>query len=774
MVGAGLYLRQHGLPLQIREVFHHTLARHGVRIHLQKIRILSPSRIALDKVTYYNTTSPKLPPIFTADTVLLDLHYRALFRKKEPILQKITIVNGRYRAPHIAPALDVDNITAEINRHKGGLTVDRFTAKFHTADIKVQGSILLPPLETPWRDQWLALYNIPPKNHFILSQFLSNVRVIESDESSTIDINFYLDPLYISSNFCAVVVEAKNFSVNGQHFTSGRFEGRLNGPLVNIPELTLRREIGVFHGHADHNIPKHSASINIFNTLPQEAVTCFIPTNYINWLDRRQVNISGTTEGTFNLQRILSDNLTVQGRISCDNLIIADTITCTNVTAKLLYANKELIIEDIKSQVPTGRLEFQGLWRQRLKSFQGHIHTKFNPNILQPYMSSNQANYFQAFAFNPATPPQSDLYIQVKRTGTNHTTFLRGTIASTNFLSHGENFDTLNSSMTYSNGVLWLRQLSLKRADNLLAGTIGLDFDNHTADIDIFNSIDPKIAAKLIGPGAEQIVAPFTFQGQTVMTITGRVDYTKRQNMDFYAHVWADKIILFNWPAEKCTFDLFGQNDNYHIPNIRGQIYDGHLLANLLVYPNDIGLSSNLAYKLDAQVDRISITNILTQQGVTITNFNNNGRVDFTAKIQGVISTQWQEKIIAEGTINVRDADLLKIRLFGPFTTFLSGISPGLGSAQQTEFSSNFRIEEQKVYLENARLRGNLININANGSCTFDQKLDFKVHVRLFGDDPASRIFNVIFYPVYRTFLDFHVGGTLKDPDWESQVPLIN
>ena len=117
------------------------------------------------------------------------------------------------------------------------------------------------------------------------------------------------------------------------------------------------------------------------------------------------------------------------------------------------------------------------------------------------------------------------------------------------------------------------------------------------------------------------------------------------------------------------------------------------------------------------------------------------------------------------GSVAIREGQVLRMPVFGGLSQMLSAIYPGLNFAAQTDFTSDFTIEENKIFMKGAMLGGSVLSVRASGSYAFDQRLDFTVEVKPLRGGPVAAVLRLLTLPVTK-LLSFHLGGTLDNPKW--------
>ena len=111
------------------------------------------------------------------------------------------------------------------------------------------------------------------------------------------------------------------------------------------------------------------------------------------------------------------------------------------------------------------------------------------------------------------------------------------------------------------------------------------------------------------------------------------------------------------------------------------------------------------------------------------------------------------------GKMNVANGDVFAIPVFGPLSTILGAIIPGVGYSIARNAGASFAVKNGTIHTEDFEVAGRLFSMVGHGDIHFlDDKLDFDVRV-----DPKGP--GILLMPVYKLF-EYKGEGSLKNPDW--------
>ncbi len=442
-------------------------------------------------------------------------------------------------------------------------------------------------------------------------------------------------------------------------------------------------------------------------------------------------------------------------------------VTLGNLQAVCLLEKNQATIPEISCQIgagdAAGPLRAAGVCRLADQTFEITAHTDFEPLALLPVLTTNQANVVRDFHFK-SDPPHGDFSI-TGRLQDPAGVRVAGTIKAGLFTFRGVPVTSLETGVLATNNNTLLKPMLVERPEGELRGDLRFDFPAATLDFHAESTVDPLALGRIIGPGATRAFQTLRYGGPVNIQARGRVDYARLRHMDFQADVAAIRLGLGPFEADRCRLVFGGRADHFFVRRIEADMYGGRLDGDMVLYPTRG--TRDFSYAITARVERLGFRDV-AQHGMPAVNADlYSGSLDGRFVFVGVANDAWKKHLAGSGDVVITEGQLLQVPLLGPISSILNNIYPSLGNLVQTEFRSRLALRNQVLTFRNAKLLGNIISIDADGDYTFGGGLDFDVQVKLLRDDSLLvEVVNLLTYPLTKMFLNFHLGGTLQDPDW--------
>ena len=226
--------------------------------------------------------------------------------------------------------------------------------------------------------------------------------------------------------------------------------------------------------------------------------------------------------------------------------------------------------------------------------------------------------------------------------------------------------------------------------------------------------------------------------------------------------------------------------DAYRI-SINNLTVDVRLKNKILTFPLVQCFAYGGAFVSDAQID-FSDESLPCQISAKLSNFNLSTYFDSTKvqnhDIRGFVSVDFNTTGNAKdsssqkgsGSITIQDANLGPMPLLSPLVgysySYLHKVFPKLRKVNITSGSCTFTIAERKLTTNDVMLRGDMMNIYAEGYMDFDRNLDFLVKNEFVKPEKKEVAdwqsgLQELLVNTSNFINDAHLTGTLEKPKWE-------
>ena len=375
--------------------------------------------------------------------------------------------------------------------------------------------------------------------------------------------------------------------------------------------------------------------------------------------------------------------------------------------------------------------------------------------------------------------------------------------------------------MTGASGTLRLRQnrltspnLVLAREDGSLRGFVFADFNENLVRFDLESTTSPAAMAGLLGPVAARFMEPYRFGPNLKGHAAGTFDFDRPDQTEWTAGVVDDDFHYRTLSATHAEADLSFSRDQLRMNFTGDGVKYGMLGAARVagtIETIDGQLRSTLAteqfsfWKLTAE--RARGTLVASNDLLQVDDFNadwcggsllGQGRFSFAAPeveyqvtldadrgdlqklvrsfrrdghpVSGLMKSHLQFQgrgtdlaaLRGTGTVEIADAVLWEVPLFGVFSKILDDIAPGLGVSKATNAKATFQIRDTALHTDDLQISAGAFTLEAHGKVGLEGQLDFRAQARILKAIPGINIATALI----SKFFEYKVGGSLADPNY--------
>jgi hypothetical protein len=758
------------------------LREYEVELDIRKIRWQFPFTMVAHNVDYFVDTSgsERGAPFISVRRIDIPIHPLDWLHDGWPV-SAVTATGGVLQLPAYAGAiranspanLMLNGMHGEIGIESNRVLFTRLQGKLNRLDFLVSGHFDVPQerdREKSLYDHWTGLYfaedaEVPAWLAEITEQ-LNRTRFSEG----VLRARFELHPLVLHSNTVDLQGIGGPTQCRGVELRDWRFRAELNGPLFTLSNAVVNAQDGRIDLLAQRDFSADTVYASLGGGLAFEDLRRLMPQSVNKVLD--DWNLGFGPRAALSIKVGPSDVDHVSEHVA--GTLALDALHYRGVTEQQVHAAFELEkdmlwITEYTSQVVStngnGPCSADGMLYFDNRSFLFNFTTAFYPDALLPACSPALADFIRGFDFHSGAPTFTgrvtgywDQPGSIRSTGSG---------AATNFTMDSVPIKELAVDIMVTNDYVALTNLYALREEGALYGSLMLPLSQGEAGFDVTSRVNPKAVADLISPVVSYILDPFEFRGETEVSAYGTVDYSVRTQMNFNVDVSATDMGVYMLDFTQAVFSVMGTGDEYRVTNIDGSLYGGKMVGEMVFFPVEEEL---YRYNVTASVSQVKFASLLQRFGKHPEDLPREvlaGVLRADMLLSGITGSNWLDSVVARGQVVIDKGCLLQIPLFGPLSRFLSRLIPNLGCLAQTEFQCDYSIEEGVLHIKNGRLYGNVISINLSGDYVIaTEGLDIRVQVKLLRDNILAKLVNIVTYPITKVFLEFHLGGTLEEPDW--------
>jgi hypothetical protein len=235
---------------------------------------------------------------------------------------------------------------------------------------------------------------------------------------------------------------------------------------------------------------------------------------------------------------------------------------------------------------------------------------------------------------------------------------------------------------------------------------------------------------------------------------------------DLHVGISFDKGSILRIPVAKTSTDLHFYAYSAQCNAIQATLANGGTAAGTFhaFFPNYSASNTTFVSKLSAE--KADLANILCIANPTNTY---PGKLTGTLQLSGALSGDILSSLKGNGRMEITDGVFARIPLFRGLTEWLAKNIPGIGTVvNQSSGNLSFIITNGVVTTHDLVIEGSIFSIAGIGTCALPtDSLNMSMKVNIFKERSfAGQISRIVAFPFTRMLLDFHLGGTTKQPIW--------
>jgi hypothetical protein len=235
---------------------------------------------------------------------------------------------------------------------------------------------------------------------------------------------------------------------------------------------------------------------------------------------------------------------------------------------------------------------------------------------------------------------------------------------------------------------------------------------------------------------------------------------------DLHVAISFDKGSILRIPVGKTSTDLHLYGYSALCNSIQASIANGGTATGYFnaYFPDYCATNTTFVTTLTA--DKADFSDILRIASTTNTY---PGKLTGKIQLSGPLSGDILSSLNGEGRLELTDGLFARIPLFSGLTDWLANNIPGVGTlVNQSSGNLSFVMTNGLVRTHDLVIEGNIFSIAGTGTYFLPKDaLDVSIKVNIFKERTfAGQISRIVAFPFTRMLLDFHLGGTTKQPIW--------
>ncbi|MGZ4987403.1 MAG: hypothetical protein ACXWBP_05130 [Limisphaerales bacterium] len=545
--------------------------------------------------------------------------------------------------------------------------------------------------------------------------------------------------------------------------------GHWKPPALTISQIRAKLYDGNLQANASVNVESRRAHAEVTSDCDPMKISQVLTTNAQRWL--KQFTWQQAPQVQANCTLILPQwtnrhpdwradvlpTLQIAGKFVGENGTFRD-IPVDWATSTFTYTNRTWDIPDLLAKRDGGQLSLHYTGSDDTHEYRFVADSDANPALARPVLPEAQQHWLDELKFT--SPPH--IHAEVRgRWRARELTGFSATVHGSNFWFHDEKLDFLNAHVEYTNLVLKVSNLQARQREQIFrTPAVVADFSSKTVAVtNIYSTLDPRALKRVLGPKTPAWMNQMEFFKPPDIRCSGFFCWTNPLATDVYFNIGGTGYRWTNIVADTITSDVFWRGRTVLITNLQASAYGAGRA-------NGWGL---LTYKPKAETNfRFDLTAVdvelpLLARGLTGKTNNLEGKVDMEMHIKSGNSKNLGS-IRGYGFVNVHDALLWDLPMFGVFSPVLNAIAPGAGNSRAYEAKATYAIMNGNVYTDDLEIRATGYRLLYKGYIGLDKHIDAKVEAQLLRETAVlGPILKYALAPITKLF-EYHITGTINKP----------
>ncbi len=768
------YVSHRGFTSKWRQILVSEVAKRGVYVSMERLT-LDPLRGLTARNVRLHNSKERGKPLAVINEMVLDINYSNLLHH-EPFLNAVELhdatVSLPLPQPPAAPApqeaepspakpqrLEISHINAVIRMPPSQVLVEQAEANVHGLRVVLNGYVANPEkFRMPERS------NAEPD---VLSQVASGLETLDklnlTGGRPSLELRFGGDVAKPSSFFAEGVLETGPFTIDGEgHIESARVMIRLADGRVRIDQCEVKDRGGELDATGTFEIATGEAALQVRSTLELPSLIHSVwPSSAINELvlydvPKLEVSASGNFSGA---RRVNLIGRFSTGRFAARSLIFEGAeadFSLDSPGPELKQASWYL--HGVRIRHKDGEFRLNAM--QVPGDFRFNLDSQIPPAVFLPLLPGDAREKLAEWEFKGVPVLHLD--------GTGATcdpqaVDITGYANLGPMKARGTPIKSAATQIAFKSNVLTCSNIRLERAEGSGSGTVVYDFNTDELQFkNVRTTVNPVEVVRIFDRDIAEDLLPYRFKNRPALIVNGsvgcahddwgrnrlRIEVDGAQGMDY-------TFLGKNLSATKINGVVSVINDRLKLENLDAAVFEGHLRGKA-----DISLRKAAGdYTAELYTDGVdfpSLTKLYfdfdTSKGKFNGSFVFSGVHDSARAIDGT------------GSIYIADGNVFAIPIFGPFSSILNFVFPGMGYNVAHKGVCTFQMHDGVISTSDLVMEGRGFSIFGNGKLfILEDRMDFFARIN------AQGLTGKVLTPVSH-LLEYVSDGSLMNPAWRPRL----
>ena len=532
-------------------------------------------------------------------------------------------------------------------------------------------------------------------------------------------------------------------------------QGSYTENTLRIPVVRIRDATGQFQASAEYSTPSAGLQASVISNLdPHPILRAFAPGNEA--LSKLRFPLA--TQITADIQGTLVGNpirLSVTGGVLAPELNFHG-IPFTDAGFDFLWKDGVFYAREIRARAKRGELQ-ANLWIAP-DDLRLQARTTIPPSDFVDFVDPNTREFLRNMEFEDL--PEIEISLRAPRldfaaiSGNGHLKVGRTAC-------RGSWIDSGTADLVIADRCVSYNNLLINTGKG--RGTGSFDYDVGKQEVRLRNIVSTLVPVDVlmwIDPRIAKTVSPYRFRGAPDVRVQGKVHMKNPLKNDLAIQIDAPGGLEYDllkktlrFGKTKAVVDVVANRVDATVTNAEFMEGDVGVKAVVSIDPK------NPTFRTDVTLNRVNfarLTNLYfdydDSKGVV------SGRYEFQARMGA------EEEMKGSGSLRIEDGNVFAIPVFGPFSSILGGIIPGVVYNTARVATADFAVANKKINTRNIEIAGRGFSMFGNGDIYFlTGRLDLSMRINVQG------IPGLMFFPVSK-LLEYHSEGSLSDPRWRPKI----
>jgi hypothetical protein len=422
------------------------------------------------------------------------------------------------------------------------------------------------------------------------------------------------------------------------------------------------------------------------------------------------------------------------------------------------YTNRTWDIPDLVAKRAGGQLHLHYTGSDETHEYRFVVDSDADPALARSALPESQQHWLDELKFT--TPPNIRAEVRGRWRARELTGF-SATVHGTNFWFHDEKLDSLNAHVVYTNQLLKVSNVqAIQGKQRFQARLADADFNAKTVVVtNVYSTLDPRALKRVLGAKTPAWMNQMEFFKPPDIRCSGFFSWTNPLATDLHFNIGGTGFRWTNIVADTIVGEVQWRGRTVLLTNVAASAY-GAGRANgwgeLIYMPK-----SDTKFRFDLSAVDVELP--LAVRGLSGKTNHLEGKVDLEIHVKSG-NTKNLNSINGYGFVNIHDALLWDLPMFGVISPMLNSIAPGAGNSRAYEAKATYAIVNGKIYTDDLTVHATGYRLIYKGYIGLDKRMDARVEAQLLRETSViGPILRYALAPLTKLF-EYHITGTINNP----------